>query len=86
MKKPWTNSASYVIINLVIIVYDMKKLKELRKENKYTIYDMARKLRITPSFYCQIENKKRRLFYDTAIKISGIFNMKPDDIFYTNNY
>ena len=67
-------------------MYDMEKLKKLRKENNYSIYDMAKKLNITPSFYSQIENKKRRLFYDTALKISAIFNMKPDDIFYTNNY
>lgn len=67
-------------------MYNMEKLKKLRKENNYSIYDMAKKLNITPSFYSQIENKKRRLFYDTALKISAIFNMKPDDIFYTNNY
>ena len=64
----------------------MEKLKLIRKENKYTIYDMAKILKITPSFYSQIENKKRRLFYDTAVKISAIFNMKPDEIFYTKNY
>lgn len=67
-------------------MYNMDKLKKLRKENKYTIYDMAKILKITPSFYSQIENKKKRLFYDMAFKISAIFNMKPDDIFYTNNY
>ncbi|MBO5475567.1 MAG: helix-turn-helix transcriptional regulator [Bacilli bacterium] len=61
----------------------MKKLRNIRKENKYTIYDMAKILKITPSFYSQIENKKKRLFYDMAIKISAIFNMKPDQIFYT---
>lgn len=64
-------------------MYNTNKLKELRKEYKYNIYDMAKKLNITPSFYSQIENKKKRLFYDMAIKISAIFNMKPDDIFYT---
>ena len=52
-------------------MYNMNKLKILE---------------ITPSFYSQIENKKRRLFYDTAIKISAIFNMKPDELFYTSNY
>ena len=67
-------------------MYNMDKLKKIRKENKYTIYDMAKILKITPSFYSQIENKKRRLFYDTAVKISAIFNMKPDEIFYTKNY
>jgi len=67
-------------------MYTMEKLKEIRKKNKYTIYDMAKILNITPSFYSQIENKKRRLFYDTALKISSIFNMKPDELFYTKNY
>ncbi len=61
----------------------MEKLKKIRKENKYTIYDMAKILKITPSFYSQIENKKKRLFYDMAFKISAIFNMKPDDVFYS---
>jgi len=64
-------------------MYDTKKLKKLRKTNNYTIYDMAKKLNITPSFYSQIENKKKRLFYDMAVKISDIFNMKPDQIFYS---
>ena len=67
-------------------MYNMEKLKKLRKEHKYTIYDMAKILEITPSFYSQIDNKKRRLFYDTAVKIATIFNMKPDELFYTNNY
>ncbi len=66
-------------------MYDVKKLKEIRKANNYTIYDMASMLNISPSFYCQIENKKRRLFYDTAISIANIFNMKPDDIFYSKD-
>lgn len=67
-------------------MYNMEKLKQIRKEKNYTIYDMAKILKITPSFYSQIENKKKRLFYDMAVKISSIFNMKPDEIFYTNNY
>lgn len=66
-------------------MYNMEKLKQIRKEKKYTIYDMAKLLEITPSFYSQIENKKKRLYYDTAVKISTIFNMKPDQIFYTKN-
>ena len=56
-------------------MYDMEKLKEIRKKHNYTVYDMAKMLSITPSFYSQIENKKRRLFSDTAIKIAQIFNM-----------
>ncbi|MEG0826286.1 MAG: helix-turn-helix transcriptional regulator [Bacilli bacterium] len=63
-------------------MYNMEKLKKIRKENKLTVYDMAKKLGITASFYSQIENKKRRLFYDMAINIAFIFNKKPDDLFY----
>lgn len=64
-------------------MYSTQRLKQLRKDHRLTIYEMANQLLITPSFYSQIENKKRRLFYDTAFKISAIFNMRPDDIFYT---
>ena len=64
-------------------MYSMEKLKEVRKERGISIYEMAEKLGITASFYSQIENKKRRLFYDTAIKIAHIFTMKPDELFYT---
>lgn len=63
-------------------MYSTDKLKRIRKEHSYTIYKMAEILGITPSFYSQIENKKRRLFYDTACSIASIFNMKPDQIFY----
>ena len=63
-------------------MYSTVKLKEVRKKKGYTIYDMANKLGITASFYSQIENKKRRLFYDMACDIAKIFNLKPDDIFY----
>lgn len=62
-------------------MYNTDNLKNLRKENNLTIYQMAYKLGISPSYYSQIENKKRRLYYEVAIKISAIFNKKPDDIF-----
>lgn len=63
-------------------MYNTQKLKILRKEKEITIYNMAQKLSITPSFYSQIENKKRRLFYDTAVRIGIILNIRPDTIFY----
>lgn len=59
------------------------KLKQLRKENNLSIYDMANKLNISAVQYYFIESKKRILYYDMAIKISRIFNMRPDQIFYT---
>ena len=58
-------------------------LKKLRKDKKITIKELANILDITPSYYWQLENSKKRLFYEMAIKISDIFNMKPDEIFYT---
>ncbi len=59
-----------------------KKLTELRKKNHYSYADMAKMLEISKCFYWQIEHKKRRLYYYMAKKIAGIFNLKPDDIFY----
>lgn len=60
----------------------MKKLKELRQKNNYTISEFANLIGISATYYWQIENKKRRLYYKLAIKIAKIFNLKPDDIFY----
>lgn len=58
------------------------KLKELRLEKNYNYEQMAQLLGISQGFYWQIENKKRRLYYDMAKKIADIFDLKPDDIFY----
>ncbi|MBD9085482.1 XRE family transcriptional regulator [bacterium] len=46
-----------------------------------TIYDMSKKIGISASHYYLIENKKRNLTYEMAIKIANIFQKKPDDIF-----
>lgn len=59
-----------------------RKLKELRIKHKYTAKAMSEKLGISKPFYSQIENQKRRLSYEMAIKISNVFGLKPDDIFY----
>ena len=45
---------------------------------------MARILGISTSYYWQIENMKRRLFYDLAVQIAKIFELKPDDLFFDN--
>ena len=64
-------------------MYTTDKLKELRKKKGITQKYIADKLDITVSFYSQIENMKKKLYYDTAIKIADIFKMRPDDIFYS---
>lgn len=66
-------------------MYSTDKLKNIRKKYQLTIYDMASYLNITASFYSQLENKKRRLYYDTAVRIANVFGLKPDDIFYIDN-
>ncbi len=60
----------------------MNKLQKYRIKKNYSCQFMADKLNISKSFYWQIENKKRRLSYETAIKIANIFNTKPDSLFY----
>lgn len=63
----------------------MEELKNIRKLNKLSCQDMAKTLNISKCFYWQIENKRRKLSYEMAYKISKIFNKKPDDLFY-NQY
>ena len=60
-------------------------LQELRKKCNLSYEDMAKILKISKSYYWQIEHKNRRLYYDMAKKIAKIFNLKPDDIFYNDN-
>ena len=59
------------------------KLYKIRKEHDLSIYDIERLTGINATHYYLIEQGKRILFYDTAVKIASVFNMKPDDIFYT---
>ncbi|MGM9849491.1 MAG: helix-turn-helix domain-containing protein [Bacilli bacterium] len=58
------------------------KLKEVRRNKKMTAREVAEKVGISKPFYCQIENCKRRLSYDTAVKIANVFGVKPDYLFY----
>ena len=60
----------------------MKNLRDLRLAKNYSCRDMATYLNMSSSYYWQIENNKSRLYYDIAVKIAAIFNLKPDDIFY----
>lgn len=58
------------------------KLKEVRIKNKMTAKEVAEKVGISKPFYCQLENCKRRLSYETALKIAKVFKVKPDFLFY----
>lgn len=61
------------------------KLKKLRLKNNYTSKDIANILGISKPFYSQIENGRRRLSYDMAVRIANIFKMKPDELFYEDH-
>jgi len=63
-------------------MYDMEKLKKLRVQKNYSIKEMADRLNISTAYYCLIENKKRNLYYDMAVRIADIFGLRPDDLFY----
>ena len=58
------------------------KLKQIRIKKNMTTREVASKVGISKPFYCQLENCKRRLSYETAIKISMVFGVKPDYLFY----
>ena len=60
------------------------KLYRIRKEKGYTMEYMSQKLGIGKAHYCLLENKKRRISYDMAVKIAAVFNLKPDDLFYVD--
>lgn len=60
----------------------MTKLKEIRLQANLSCSDMSKRLHISKTHYWQIEQKRRRLYYDMALRISYIFGMKPDSLFY----
>lgn len=60
----------------------MDNLKKLRIEKNLTVLSISKIIGISPTYYWQLENGKRRLYYELAVKIAKIFNKKPDEIFY----
>lgn len=59
-----------------------RKLKNKRIRHGMSCKDMAKKLGISPTYYSQIENKRRRLYYFMAVKMADIFKITPDELFY----
>ena len=59
-----------------------KKLKNERMRHHMSCNDVAKIVGISPAYYSQIENKRRRLYYFMAVKIAKVFNMTPDELFY----
>ncbi|HCD07174.1 MAG TPA: XRE family transcriptional regulator [Lactobacillus sp.] len=59
----------------------LSKLQKIRIENKLSYQDMADQLEMTKPSYWMIENGKRKLNYEMAVRIASIFGKNPDDIF-----
>lgn len=62
----------------------MELLKKYRIKRNLSYQDMGNLLKISKTFYWQIENNKRRLSYDRAIEIAQIFKTTPDKLFYND--
>ena len=60
----------------------MSDLKRLRKVLNLTQADMAEKLGITPAYYAHIENGRRKVSLKLAYKLSKIFNLSIEEIFF----
>lgn len=60
----------------------LTKLRNIRESRGWTIKDVSQKLGISRSMYGYIENGDKRLTYDNAVKISEIFGLTPDLLFY----
>ena len=56
--------------------------KSIRIISGLTVIEIAKLIGISPTYYWQIENKQRRLYYEMGVKIAKIFHKKPDEIFY----
>lgn len=65
------------VIKLVI-----EKLKQLRMDAELTCQQVADEAGISKEHYWFIENGKRGLTYEMAIKIAKVFEKRPDEIFF----
>ncbi|GAX05406.1 hypothetical protein IWT25_00710 [Secundilactobacillus pentosiphilus] len=57
------------------------KLKNLREQKGWTYEYVGNLAGISKEAYWMIENGKRGLSYERAVKIASVFNLTPDDIF-----
>jgi putative transcriptional regulator len=59
----------------------LEKLKEIRMNAGFTYQQVADQIGISKEYYWMIENGKRRLTYELAVKIAKVFKSSPDHIF-----
>jgi len=60
----------------------LDNLKRIRKKNGITQKEMAERMGISESFYCQLEGGKRKLTVDYAFRITEILEKSLDEIFF----
>lgn len=59
----------------------LQKLKKMRINEGMTCRQVAEQVGISKEYYWMIENGKRRLTYELAVKIAKVFKASPDYIF-----
>lgn len=64
----------------------MDKLLKAREKQGLTQKQIAEKLGISESYYCQLENGKRRMSLPVALQIAAILKTTPNDIFWPDNF
>lgn len=62
------------------------ELQKVRKESGLSSEQLAKEIGISKGYYSMIENGKRGLSYSMAVKIAGVFNKEPDDIFLQSEF
>lgn len=62
----------------------LEKLKKMRNKKDLTYQEVADQVGISKEYYWMIENGKRRLTYELAVKIAKVFKSSPDYIFLDN--
>ncbi|WP_423189457.1 helix-turn-helix transcriptional regulator [Alkalibacterium sp. f15] len=59
----------------------LERLKGLRLDKGETLKEVAESISISTEYYWMLENGKRKLSYELAVKIANHFHKTPDDIF-----
>lgn len=63
---------------------EFKLLKACKNDFAYNYSDIADILGYSKPYIWQLAHKKRRLSYENAVLISTVFNMTPDELFYSD--
>lgn len=64
---------------------NLDNLRKLREHKNISCKSMAAKLDVSFQYYWMIENGKRGLSYEMAIRIAKILGTTPDKIFSSSN-